>query len=389
MSLFLVVRSTKDCDYYAMLKKGFGMGGIAARTLPGHSENDFLIPDSATTLEERWMSLALLEAMNGIGWAAPNPSVGCVIVKDNQVLARGFTQKYGGFHAERMAFESLQKSYSLDDLSNLHVYVTLEPCSHIGKQPPCAELLLHPAIEKVLIGCEDPNRLVAGKGIDLLKKAKKEVIIGVLKNEVKAWHYPFLNFQTHHSPIWVAKWAENQDGLLADFEGNSKWITNTSSRAYTHWLRQKYDAILVGAGTWIKDQPKLTVRDCAEPHRRNPIVLIHDPKDQIPKTSIPQSTYIYKQKTIEELISAVEKTDFGTEIQSIFCEGGARTLSELFRVNRIDIVHRFTGDKDFGVLSQSSPYRVTGFFEANREEWERTTLCEFGNDLLQEWVKCS
>lgn len=366
------------------------MGGVVARTLPGHGENDFLIPDSISSTEEKWMSLALLEAMNGIGWASPNPAVGCVIVKDDQIIARGFTQQFGGKHAERMAFESLQKNFALEQLSNLHVYVTLEPCSHTGKQPPCVELLLHPSVQKVFIGCSDPNPLVAGNGIKLLRDSGKSVIMNVLKNEVEAWHFPFLHFHRSKTPLWVAKWAENEEGLLADSEGNSKWITNATSRAYTHWLRQKYDVILVGARTWLRDNPRLNVRDCAKPHRRNPVILIHDPKKIIPESMESSAAIIYRQSSIQDLVSAVEQTDFGFELQSVFCEGGARTLNELFRIGRIDLVHRFIGHKDFGALGPSSTHRIEEFsMVSTPKNWELTTLCEFGNDHLQEWIKCS
>ena len=357
MSLFLVVGRAKDCEYRAMLKAGFGLGGLISRTLPEHSEINSLIPVSVTHRDEKWMSFALLEAMNGIGWASPNPSVGCVVVKDEKIIARGFTQKYGGKHAERMAFETLQNSSDFQNMSGLQVFVTLEPCSHFGKQPPCVDLLLHPAVEKVFIGCTDPNPLVGGKGIQLLKDSGKEVVVGVLKSEVEAWHLPFLKFHQRKKPLWVAKWAENQDGLLADSLGNSKWITNQMSRAYTHWLRQKYDAILVGAGTWIKDQPQLNVRDCAEPHRRNPVILIHDPKDKI-KNSIPsKNIHVFNQRSVTELKKAIEQTDFGFELQSVFCEGGAHTLNELFRSEVVDVVHRFIGHKEFG----ASKHRIMEF----------------------------
>lgn len=370
----------------ALLKNGFSAGGVLDRTMPDHLEGGSLVPDSIDSPDEKWMAFALLEAMNGIGWAAPNPSVGCVVVKGGVIIARGFTQNYGGKHAERMAFESLRIKYNLDSLSDLHVYVTLEPCSHFGKQPPCVDLLFHPAVSRVIVGCGDPNPVVSGRGIQQLKKQGKAIVVGVLENEVRAWHFPFLKKQIDHKPIWVAKWAENQDGLLADAQGNSKWITNERSRAYTHWLRQKYDAILVGAGTWILDQPRLNVRDCAEPHRRSPVILIHDPSERLTHLSTSKSFYVFHQKSPTDLIKAVEEFDFGFELQSVFCEGGARTLNELFRVGGVDLVHRFIGHKDFG----ASKHRITEFQpERLNSSWKSLTVAKFGNDHLQEWVKCS
>ena len=363
-----------------MLKNGFGSGGVIARTLPNHGSVHSLIPESIVDSPEKWMSLALLEGMNGIGWAAPNPAVGCLIVKDEKILATGFTQAYGGFHAERMAFESLEENYPSNSFQDLTVYVTLEPCSHTGKQPPCVDLLLHPSIKKVVIACGDPDPRVNGRGIDLLKKAGKEVMIGILKDEAEAWHFPFLRSRIMKNPLWIGKWAENRDGQLADGEGNSKWITNEASRSYTHWLRQKYDAILVGAGTWLRDHPKLTARDCALPHRRNPAIIIYDPKKRLGGTKVEQC-FVFQQSNIADFISAVHATDFGFELQSIFCEGGAHTLNELFSVGRIDLVHRFIGQKDLG----ASKHCITAFNPDS--SWKSLATHRFGNDLLQEWVK--
>jgi len=370
----------------AILKNGFCFGGVLERTFPQHESIEKLIPDSIANLHEKWMTQALLEAMNAVGWASPNPAVGCVIVKDEKIIASGFTQSYGGLHAERAAFESLRKCHDLDSLSELTVYVTLEPCTHVGKQPACVDLLFHSAIKKVVIACGDPDTRVNGLGIQKLKDAGKEVLLGVLQNEARAWHFPFLQHRRWLGPIWAAKWAENQDGLLADANGNSKWITNEKSRAYGHWLRQKYDAILVGAGTWIQDQPKLTARDCAEPHRRNPVILIHDPKNSLKSKQIAESVHVFNQSKTEDLIAAVLGTDFGFELQSIFCEGGARTLNELFRANRIDVVHRFVGQKDFG----ASKHRIMEFQPLGPDsEWRHAMSAKIGNDYLHEWAKWS
>jgi len=365
-----------------ILKNGFCFGGVLARTLPKHDPVELLVPNSIANSHEKWMSLALLEAMNGIGWASPNPAVGCVIVAAEKILATGFTQTYGGFHAERTAFASLD----LSSRSGLTVYVTLEPCTHTGKQPPCVDLLLHPAISKVVIACEDPDSRVNGRGIQILKNAGKEVLVGVLQSEARAWHFPFLQHRKGKGLVWAAKWAENEEGLLADASGNSKWITNENSRAYTHWLRQKYDAILVGAGTWIQDQPRLTVRDCAEPHRRNPIIFIHDPKNLLKDVAQSHSVFIFNQPKTADLISAVESTDFGFELQSIFCEGGARTLNELFKEDRIDVVHRFVGQKTLN----ASNHKITEFHPlGDCSKWICATSTKIGNDYLHEWAKWS
>ena len=368
------------------LKKGFSSGGVVARTLPTTAGLETMIPESVHSGDEHWMTLALLEAMNGVGWASPNPAVGCVLVEGDAVIARGYTQNYGGKHAERMAFESLLAQVSLSPDREIRAFVTLEPCTHHGKQPPCVDLLFHPALREVVIGCVDPDPRVSGTGIQALLAAGKKVRTGVLGPELRAWHLPFLHHRERQRPLWIAKWAENKQGLLADAQGSSKWITGPLSRGYTHWLRQKYDAILVGAGTWIADRPRLNVRDCAEPHRRNPVILIHDPKKRLVQETLPPGVRRFTQQSAADLVSAVENTDFGFELQSVFCEGGARTLNELFKTGRIGLVHRFIGEKDFGSEAEGSPHRIREFRPEADSNWVCTTLCDLEYDQLQEWV---
>lgn len=371
------------------LKSGFSAGGILARTWTNAHEQESLIPNSVLETDERWMTMALMEAMNGVGWASPNPAVGCVLVSDDRIIARGFTQSYGGKHAERMAFEKWKADSSFSSVKKVKAYVTLEPCSHFGKQPPCVDLLLDEAVDEVIIASGDPDPRVSGQGIQRLIEAGKKVKVGILGAEARAWHLPFLNHRERQKPLWVAKWAENQDGLLADAQGNSKWITGPTARAYTHWLRQKYDVILVGAGTWLADQPRLTVRDCAFPHRRNPVILIHDPRGRLSKKDLPEGVRLFGQQSVSELVQAIESTEFGFELQSVFCEGGAHTLNELFRIGRIDLVHRMIGNKDFGKAALNSPHRLVEFRPETDSKWVCTTLCSLEYDSLQEWVNCT
>ncbi len=335
----------------SLLKTGYSLGGRIERTLA----SDFCFLATPRSHEE-WMERALLLSMEAVGWSSPNPAVGCLIVKSEKVIAKGFTQEFRKEHAERVAIHSLQ---NLDDLDGATIYVTLEPCSHFGSQPPCVDLLVHSPIKTVVIACQDPDPRVNGQGIQRLKDAGKEVIVGVLENEAKAWHFPFIRNRISEKPVWIAKWAQTQDGAMADAQGNSKWITNETSRAYTHWLRQKYDAILVGARTWIRDRPQLSVRDCATPHRRNPHRLIFDPNGALldeaecaylQNQSRPVTIYTLDAKISErmqqkcsvtnewvrwipisaahpknEMIlafkSAVEATPFDRPLQSVFCEG--------------------------------------------------------------------
>ena len=390
------------------LRPGYSLGGRIDRTLRNSvpSNFDLSTPESADLY---WMEQALLISMNGVGWTPPNPAVGCVIVRENQWIASGFTQAYKKEHAERMAFAQIQNP---DDLKGATVYVTLEPCTHTGHQPPCVDLLLKSPVQRVVVACTDPDDRVAGRGIQKLKDAGKEVVVGVLQSEAQAWHFPFLKNRLTQKPVWIAKWAQTESGHLADADGNSKWITNSESRAYTHWLRQKYDAILVGAQTWVTDRPSLTVRDCAEPHRRNPNRLVYDPKGLLTELSVSeilihrespvfvyleQSVYDAKKTAlpkdlnlswipfqgIEGFVRAVETTVFDRPLQSIFCEGGARLLNVLMQHGIFDAVHRFQGKRVFDRVD--SRHRVNFSPDQN---WFCAINHQFQDDVLQEWVKC-
>lgn len=380
------------------LKKGFSLGGRIDRTL---QEN--VAPSFEFGTDEYWMEQALLTAMNAVGWSAPNPSVGCVIVHENEVLATGFTQAFKREHAERMAFQSLDQNLELKTkLSGATAYVTLEPCSHVGHQPPCVDLLINSPICRVVVATQDPDERVSGRGIQKLKDAGKEVVVGVLQNEAQAWHFPFLKNRMVGKPVWIAKWAQTESGHMADADGNSKWITNAQSRAYTHWLRQKYDAILIGAQTYIADQPSLTVRDCATPHRRNPHRLIFDPKAKLSEVETQGPMWIYVEAhrlkdlpardgvtwigfdgSISGFQKAVEDTVFDRPLQSIFCEGGATLLNLLMRHNIFDVIHRFQGTKIFE--KTHSRYQVE-FVPGS--DWFLANNHQFQDDDLQEWVKC-
>jgi diaminohydroxyphosphoribosylaminopyrimidine deaminase/5-amino-6-(5-phosphoribosylamino)uracil reductase len=399
------------------LKPGFSLGGRIDRTLL-NSVTPLCDADVSQSSDEYWMELALIESMNAVGWSAPNPAVGCVIVRENKMIASGFTQAYKKEHAERMAFAQIKNQ---DDLIDATVYVTLEPCTHFGNQPPCVDLLVASPIRRVVIACADPDARVSGQGIEKLKLAGKEVIVGVLGDEAQAWHFPFLKNRLTSKPIWVGKWAQTPSGHLADSEGNSKWVTNAESRAYTHWLRQKYDAILVGAGTWICDRPALTVRDCALPHRRNPARLVFDPKGKLATLSLEDllihrasPVYVYIEKKfydvlkqtlpqdqllrwisfeaqgsdlISSFVKAVESTEFEKPLQSIFCEGGATLLNLLLQHSILDAVHQFTGTKCF--KSVDSRHRVKfEHLQTSVGRWFCAINHQFQDDDLREWVKC-
>jgi len=179
-------------------------------------------------------------AKNGLGVTAPNPMVGCVIVHNDTIIGEGYTSEYGGAHAEVNAIQSVKDKKALVEAT---IYVTLEPCAHYGKTPPCVNLILEHKIPNVVIGIEDPNKKVAGKSIQLLKEANRNVTLGVLEDECKTLHKRFLSIQEKQRPYIILKWAESKDGFIAPSEKlrNSTpkpfWISNTYSKQLTQDLR--------------------------------------------------------------------------------------------------------------------------------------------------------
>ena len=262
------------------LQAGFSFGGWLPQILP-ELRSRYPAPSlgllNTRQTHEYFQFQAFLAGMRNGSIANPNPSVGCVIVKGLDVLASGCTHVWKGLHAEAEAFAQIQGQ----NLEGAHVYLTLEPCTHFGNQPPCVEFFREKGIKKVFISRADSNPLVKGKGIGMLKEFGINVEIGMLDREVTAWNYPFFVQQKFSRPMIALKWAQSLDGCLADDNNGSKWISGPISRKYTHWLRQKYDAILIGASTFLQDTPSLDVRDIELFSKRDPIRIIFDPKAKI------------------------------------------------------------------------------------------------------------
>lgn len=413
------------------LRRGFGGGGILQRTLPAalrEGAEPVLHPPESEDVY--WMQQALAWAMSGIGRSHPNPTVGCVIVKEGRLLASGATEVYGSRHAERVAIESVADR---SQLRGATLYVTLEPCAHTGRQPPCAELVASCGVSRCVVAVEDPNPLVAGKGLRHLREAGLEVQTGVLAQEALAWHLPFLFWQVTGRALIAAKWAQTLDGQLAYDDGRSQWISGEPSRAYTHWLRQKYDAILVGARTVLADRPALTVRSCEEPHHRQPIRLVFDPAARIlscpedvwqallERTFSPETPTVLmvRQPVLEaarrEPLAArrLERIEHvlplsgdaapadclrtaladpalgarvGRPIQSVMVEGGPSLLSTLTGAGMIDVAHVFTAP----VLGGGARYRLQ--FPAPYGvgvRWSPIAHARLGEDLLVEYLSPS
>jgi diaminohydroxyphosphoribosylaminopyrimidine deaminase/5-amino-6-(5-phosphoribosylamino)uracil reductase len=218
--------------------------------------------------DQEYMDLALELAEKGCGWVNPNPMVGAVIVKDNRIIGQGYHQRYGEFHAERNALASCK-----EDPRGATLYVTLEPCCHHGKTPPCTEAIIESGIARVVIASPDPNPLVAGEGVRILREHGVQVEEGLLREACDKLNKVFFHFIQTKTPYVVMKYAMTMDGKIATASGLSQWITGEVARSRVHTDRHRYQAIMVGVGTVLADDPLLT---CRLPNGRNPIRVICD-----------------------------------------------------------------------------------------------------------------
>ncbi|MGB1209980.1 MAG: bifunctional diaminohydroxyphosphoribosylaminopyrimidine deaminase/5-amino-6-(5-phosphoribosylamino)uracil reductase RibD [Lacinutrix venerupis] len=290
------------------------------------------------------MHRAIQIAKNGLGKTRPNPMVGAVIVYNNKIISEGFTSKYGGNHAEVNAINAV-KDKSLLQQSTL--YVTLEPCSHYGKTPPCSDLIIHYKIPNVVIGCVDDNPEVAGKGIKKLIDSGCKVTVGVLESKCKAHHKRFFTFHNKQRPYIILKWAETNNGFIAPATKNEQkpiWITNKTSRQLVHKWRAEEQAILVGTNTVVKDNPTLTVRDWTG---ENPIRVVLDKNNLLSKAynifNTEAETLIIKEHSLKETCQYLYKKN----INSIIIEGGAKTLQLFIDKQLWDEARVFKGALEF------------------------------------------
>ncbi|MGA9110348.1 MAG: bifunctional diaminohydroxyphosphoribosylaminopyrimidine deaminase/5-amino-6-(5-phosphoribosylamino)uracil reductase RibD [Smithella sp.] len=218
--------------------------------------------------DEYYMKLALSLARKGRGFVSPNPMVGAVIVKNGRIISRGFHQRFGGDHAEINALKNAD-----EDVAGSTLYVTLEPCCHEGKTPPCINSIIEHKIARVVIGSIDSNPLVSCQGINYLQNRGIEVKTGVLENDCRRLNEIFFHYMETGRPFVTLKYAQTLDGRIATATGDSQWISSEASLKYAHRLRAEHDAILVGRGTVIKDDPQLSVRLV---RGRNPLRVIVD-----------------------------------------------------------------------------------------------------------------
>ena len=274
-------------------------------------------------MEDRdYMKEALELAKKGCGWISPNPMVGAVIVKDGRIIGRGWHERYGELHAERNALASCT-----EPAQGATMYVTLEPCCHHGKQPPCTDAVLEAGIRRVVIGSSDPNPLVSGKGVEILREHGVEVTKHVLQEECDRLNEVFFHFIRTGRPFVVMKYAMSMDGKIAAYTGASRWITGEAAREHVQRQRHRYTAIMAGVGTVLADDPLLT---CRMPGGRNPVRVICDTHLRIPLTS----RIVATAREVPTIL-AVSRGD--GEKESACREAGCRILHVEEREGHVDL----------------------------------------------------
>ena len=318
--------------------------------------------------DEQYMKQALALARRGKGWTSPNPMVGAVIVRDGKVMGTGYHRRFGEAHAEINAINAAGGG-----AEGATLYVTLEPCSHHGKTPPCADRVIDAKVSRVVVGSIDPNPLVAGTGIGRLRDHGITVDVGMLAPQCEALNEPFFTFMRTGIPFVTVKYAQTLDGRIATSTGHSRWVSSEPSLRFAHRLRGTHDAVLVGIGTVIADNPDLRVRLV---RGRNPLRVVLDPDLRIPeragvldnqdsaRTLIVAGTpgghtSALKERGIETL--SVERTAADSldlkrlltalgkrQISSVLVEGGAKTITSFVREGLFDRMIVITAPKIAG-----------------------------------------
>ncbi|EJO5348621.1 bifunctional diaminohydroxyphosphoribosylaminopyrimidine deaminase/5-amino-6-(5-phosphoribosylamino)uracil reductase RibD [Clostridium botulinum] len=353
-----------------------------------------------------YMKKALKLAKKGEGKVNPNPKVGAVVVKDNKIIGAGYHKYFGGPHAEVYALREAE-----ENARGATIYVTLEPCSHYGKTPPCAEAIVKAGISKAVIAMKDPNALVQGRGIDILKQNGIEVVTGIMEKESKELNEVFIKYITKKEPFVVLKTASTLDGKIATKTGESKWITGEESRYRVHQIRNDLSGIMVGIGTIIKDNPLLTTRIeggrspktiIVDSHLRTPL------ESKILKTINERTIYIAttknhnnisKKQTLEKLgvkILEFQENNEGKvplkklmrclgkeEVDSVLLEGGSTLNFSALKEGIVDKVMCFIAPKIMG--GQDSKNMIGGDGVENLKDifkLENLKLEKIGEDIL-------
>ena len=296
----------------------------------------------------QFMQLALDNAINGMGFVAPNPMVGAVVVKNSHVIGVGYHQKYGEAHAEVNAIHDA----GIENCKGATIYVTLEPCSTYGKTPPCTDLILRSGITRVVIGCLDPNPVHAGRAVKILEDNDILVKVGVLEKQCLELNESFFKYITDRLPLVTLKMAMTLDGKIACANGDSKWITSKTARARVQYLRRSSQAILVGANTIRQDKPSLFARnDDGTPFPGTPL------KRYVASNSFSKAEMaeLYPADTpqIVKLNSADDWEDFlyelaSEKVMSLLIEGGGELAASALKYNMVDIVEFHIAPKILG-----------------------------------------
>lgn len=357
---------------------------------------------------EEYMKRALELAKGGWGRTNPNPLVGAVIVNNGEIIAEGYHKALGGAHAEVDAFNNAKQG-----VKGGRLYVNLEPCSHYGRTPPCAQTIIEAGISKVVVAMEDPNPKVSGRGIKMLRDAGIEVIVGVLEREASLLNEIFIQYITHKRPFVIMKTAMTLDGKIACTSGDSKWISGESSRQQVHVVRDRVAAIMVGINTVLVDNPALTTR-ISSGKGKDPIRIVVDSKGLIPVNSqvinvessagiiLATTSLIESEKEKQllkkgvriikldgqgghvDLIKLMEEL-YKLEIDSVLLEGGGDLSAAALNSGIVDKAMFFIAPKIIGGKEAKTPVEGSGILlMKNAIKLEDISISRFDDDILIE-----
>ena len=356
-----------------------------------------------------YMKRALALAKRGWGRTNPNPLVGAVVVKDGRIVAEGYHARRGAAHAEAAAFANAK-----EDVRGGTLYVNLEPCSHHGRTPPCAEAVVKNGISRVVVAMEDPNPLVAGRGIRMLREAGIDVSVGVCGDEAKHLNEIFVKYITKRRPFVVLKAAMTLDGKIATATGDSKWITGEPARRHVHRIRDRMAAVMVGIGTVLHDDPSLTTRLGPKKKGNDPVRIVVDSRGRIPLGCraidsgskagliLAATSAIDPEKEarlIEKGVRVVKadgengRVDFSAlmdalhalEIDSVLLEGGGGLNAGALRAGIVDKVMVFVAPKLVGGADAKTPVEGPGVRRMDDAVMLRDVrVRKFGDDILME-----
>ena len=349
--------------------------------------------------DKRMMQMALSLGRRHLGGTWPNPSVGCVIVKEDRVVGRGVTADGGAPHAETQALDQAGPA-----ANGATAYVTLEPCAHHGRTPPCAEALVKAKLARVVYAAGDPNPAVNGKGAEILRDAGIKVEHGLLEKEATIDNAGYLTRIRHNRPMVTLKLATTLDGKIATKTGESQWITGQAARRFTHLLRAQHDAIMVGSGTALADDPSLTVRGLG--NLPNPVRIVLDSKLQVKSTSKLLSTasevpvlVFHDQAQTPAALEGVEfiagKTGLVLDdvlsklaergITRLFCEGGARLAASLIAGGYVDQICLMQAGKVIGGDGLTAIGDIGLSTLGDASNFDLVQNWELGGDLISHW----